>query len=270
MEYNCGTIATLLSVVNGETGYSFEMSSLPMVRMGESTILSAGEVISSLVVTRFSADKEETIAFGDVFEEAASACEGVSDGPKAATSNEQTLFTVAVNAVANLRSCNSTDCEVVSQVQAGTTLDVTALEEDWYKVNYDGSVAYIASWLTTRGPDAVTSVDEIYRDIATGCAVAFDIKRGDAGLRILLAGTNRGEVFVDLYRPGDSRPLTVEAQLDKTFIDTGDPYIDQYYAWNARWPMGTYQLELKVGDESTRLAWEMEEQGDYVVYVLCE
>lgn len=270
MEYNCTTVATLLSVVDGATGYSFEMSGLKLIRLGESTILTTGEVVSSLIFTRLSADKEETITYDDVFQEAISTCASTnSDQPNVATSGN-ILFTVVVNDVANLRACASTDCEVVGKVQGQTSLPVISVEDDWYRVEFNGSPAYIASWLTTRGPDATVSVDEVYRDPVTGCAVAFDIKRGDAGLRVLLAGTKRGDVFVDLYRPGDSRPLTVEGQLDKTFIDTGEPYVDQYYAWNARWPMGMYQLELKMGNNSTRLAWEMKTSGDYLVYVYCE
>jgi hypothetical protein len=98
----------------------------------------------------------------------------------------------------------------------------------------------------------------------------FDVNRGDADLYVIISGESRDEVIVDIFRPSENSPLRVEGQLDKTFIDSGDPYIHQYYRYNIGWPMGLYNLQIDYGGETTKVAWQMEERGSYRIYVQCE
>ena len=65
-------------------------------------------------------------------------------------------------------------------------------------------------------------------------------------------------------------PLTVEAQLEKEFTDTDEPYILQYYAYNTSWPMGLYNLEVTVDGVSRLFAWEMEDKADHAIHVYCD
>lgn len=190
-----------------------------------------------------------------------------------ATSGE--TFEVVVNGNVNLRSCAGTQCSTVGTAQNGSLLTVLDTEEAsdgvWYQVETDnGSTAYIAGWLTTRGPDQIIATDEAYTDLATLCIVAFDIKRGDQSMSIILAGDGRSGVVVDLFKPNQTQPVRVNAQYDKTFIDTGDPYIHQTYGWGEYWPTGVYQLEISRNGETSRLAWELEQQGDYNIFVYCQ
>jgi uncharacterized protein YraI len=183
-------------------------------------------------------------------------------------------FNVIVNGNVNLRSCGGTQCSTVGTAQNGSLLTVLGTEQAsdglWYQVRLDdGSTAFIAGWLTARGPDRVISTDDATNDPATGCIVAFDIKRGDQDLDVILAGDGMNDVIVDVFKPNQSQPVRVDAQLDKTFIDTGDPYIHQIYGWRENWPTGVYQIEVSRNGASSRLAWALERQGDYSIYVYC-
>lgn len=186
------------------------------------------------------------------------------------TPSDEPLFNIIPNSTMNLRSCASTDCEKVGQAQGGELMPVYAVEGEWYQVQTDDGLAWIAGWLTTRGPDALIKTEEIHRDENTGCAVVVDGKRGDRDFAIILAGAKNDDVNVDVFRPNESVPLRVQAQLDKTFIDTGDPYILQYYSWRIGWPNGLYRFEISLNDNTSMLAWQMEEGGDYNLHVYCE
>jgi len=199
----------------------------------------------------------------------------VSEAASIVTLPESEQFSVIVNGNVNLRECAGTHCAVVGTATNGSVLTVLAAEQgtdgEWYLVRRnDGSTAYIASWLTTRGPDAMISTDEAYTDLATMCIVAFDIKRGNTDINVILAGDGRNQVIVDLFKPNQTTAVRVNAQYDKTFIDTGDPYIHQTYRWSEYWPTGVYQLEISRGGETTRLAWELERQGEYNIFVYCQ
>jgi hypothetical protein len=193
-----------------------------------------------------------------------------SSGDVSTTSSDEGLFNVIVNGNVNLRSCADTGCDVVGQADNASLLTVVSEDGDWYEVQTDDGTAFIASWLTTRGPDDVIQVGERYSDIKTGCDIVFDIARGDMDINLILTGDNRNSVVVDLYRPNETNPLRVEGQLDKTFIDTGDPYIHQYYSFGLFWPLGIYQLEMQAGGETSMLAWELKDRGDYNIFVLCD
>lgn len=178
-------------------------------------------------------------------------------------------FSVIVNGNINLRSCAGTNCDVVGQATDGSVLEVIGQEEDWYEVIFDGETAFIASWLTTRGPDAVIETGERYMIESNGCIVVPDAKRGDMDVNVIITGDRLNDTVVDLYRPNDQYALQVDTQLDKTFIDTGDVYIHQLYRWNVSFPTGLYTIEVTLDDETARIGWNVTERAQYNVYVLC-
>jgi hypothetical protein len=209
----------------------------------------------------------EAVTSESIFASAISAC-GEEDSTTSTEEGEG--FNVVVNGNVNVRSCAGTECDIVGQALDGSILRVISVDEDWYEVEFEGGTAFIASWLVTRGPDTIIQVDEVYRNEEMGCIVAFDIQRGDTDLNIIISGERQRDIFVDLYRPNESNPLDVEGQLDKNFTDTGEPYVHQYYNWGLYWPDGVYQLEITLDDETVILAWELEDGGEYNIFVNCD
>ncbi len=180
------------------------------------------------------------------------------------------MFNVVVNGNVNLRSCASTDCAVVGQAANGQTLPVLAQEGDWYEVKWESGTAFIASWLTSRGPDVHVDLTEGYYDVKTSCIVFLRKTRGDTDLSLALYGDRKDDVWVDVYRVNDTVPLEVFGQYDKTFIDTGDPYIHQTYYWGTWWPSGTYRLELELGGESSVIGFDFENGAEHTMYIECD
>lgn len=270
IEYNCEAVVAVLDAINnGEV--DDDVTVLPFIRI-TGVELNVREYVGIVALTAFEGDVESALTMDRVFSNALDACtlqEAESDTAEVSQAAPEGSFTVIVNGGANLRSCAGTNCSIVRQAAAGEALTVIATEDDWYQVDLGGETAYIANFLVTRGPDAVIDIDETYLDANTGCGIAFNVKRGSADMNIILSGENASEIVVDLFRPNESNALKVQAQLDKTFIDTGDPYILQYYSWNIGWPTGMYQIELTYGGKTSRLAWEMVERADYNIYFMC-
>lgn len=266
LSFNCGALpAVQVALEAGD--FNADALSEPFVRLG-SQEYSTFEYIGLLTVMALSEEREITTA--DILNRPTEACENAPASGSISGAPTGNTFTVVVNSGANLRSCASTTCSIVSRAAAGDVLTAVGVEGEWYIVEVNGQTAYIADFLVTRGPDAILDTDSVYTDPITGCIVAFDVKRGDSDMRLILSGDGRGDVVADLYRPNESSPLKVQGQLDKTFIDTGDPYILQYYSWNIGWPLGTYQLSIDYNGGVSRLAWEMTERGDYSIYILCD
>jgi hypothetical protein len=120
-------------------------------------------------------------------------------------------------------------------------------------------------------PEDVTMIDtsETHFEQDMGCALVFDIARGSADLQFLLTGEFRDEIFVDVYLPDETEPLDVLSQNVREFIDSDELYIQQYYS-GSDWPLGTYRILLEYGGETKNLAFEMEREGKYNIYVYCE
>lgn len=186
------------------------------------------------------------------------------------TQTAATDFKVTVNQNVNLREGAGTSFSRVGQAKAGEILEVVAEDGDWYEVKFERGTAFIAGWLTTRLPDVVIETGEPYAIMDLGCIVVPDSRRGDMDINIIITGDRMSDVTVDLYRPNEENPLRVEGQLDKTFIDTGDAYLHQYYRWNQWFPNGIYTIEVKVDRKSYKLAWNMAERIDYNIFVSCD
>ncbi len=190
--------------------------------------------------------------------------------PQAATTSREPLFNVIVNGNVNVRDCGSTSCKVVGQATNGQVLAVVGQDGEWYEVEWGNSTAYIASWLTTRGPDIVVDLYEGYLDLETGCFLALRTRRGSSDLGVAISGEQRDEVIVDIYRPGETSPVKVSAQYDKTFVDSNEPYVHQTYYWGTWWPTGVYQIELRLAGKSSMIGFSVPESGDHIIYVMCD
>ena len=186
------------------------------------------------------------------------------------TQTAATDFKVTVNQNVNLREGAGTSFSRVGQAKAGEILEVVAEDGDWYEVKFERGTAFIAGWLTTRLPDVVIGTGDIHIIEDTGCRVVIDSRRGDMDINIIITGDRMGDVTVDLYRPNENNPLRVEGQLDKTFIDTGEAYLHQYYRWNQWFPNGIYTIEVKIDRSTYKIAWNMTERIDYNVFVACD
>ena len=183
----------------------------------------------------------------------------------------ETLFKVSTSGAVNLRDCGNTSCNLVGKTAADGILEVVAGDGEWYEIKYDGGTAFIAGWLTTRLPDALIETGETHYILETGCVVVPDSKRSsDLDITIIITGDNKDDVVVDLYRPDNDTPLKVQGQLDKTFIDTGDSYIHQYYYWNTWWPTGIYTIVVEMDRNVYKIAWNVVDRDDYNVFVNCD
>jgi hypothetical protein len=269
IEYNCETLAVVHeSIASGKIA---DAKGKPFAR-SQGLELDLYEYIGLFVLTSFVPDENASVTLtkDTLLSLADQACNAQSTSTSTSSQPSADSFNVIANSNGNIRSCAGTNCSVVRKVKFGELLTVIGEEGDWYQIEDENGPAYIATFLVTRGPDTVIDVDELFVDPRTECRVAFDIKRGDENLVFAIAGERQSDVTVDLYRPNNTIPLEVQAQLNKNFTDTGEPYIYQYYSWNTRWPLGTYQLEITLDGKTSLLAWEMKEAGDYTVFVLCD
>ncbi|WP_119072145.1 SH3 domain-containing protein [Aggregatilinea lenta] len=178
-------------------------------------------------------------------------------------------FKVTANSSMNVRDCASTTCGVVGQTTAGQMLDVVGEDADWYQIVWEDGTAYVASWLTTRGPDNVVALSEGYIDPATQCWVRLRSTRGDAEFRMAISGESRDDVWADLYRPNDTRPVEVYAQLDNTFVDSDEAYIQQVY-WGIWWTTGVYRLELSYNGQTSLIGFEVTDSAKNIIYIDCD
>ncbi len=272
MEYNCETLPIVISAIEKSDTKSFSgIGNLKIARLKDGTEISTGSYISTAVMILLSQKSQIAITTNDIFSAASAVCNKTPEVAVANTSNPVDEFNVIVKGNVNLRSCAGTQCTIVQTAKDSSILTVIAIDGDWYEVKLDDGTAFISSKLTTRGPDDIIKVDEPYFDAPTGCFIVFDAKRGDMDVNLILSGINRNDILVDIYRPKESRPLKVEAQLDKMFSDTNEPYILQYYSYNVSWPLnGRYELELTLDKITRKLAWEFETKGDYNIFIQCD
>jgi hypothetical protein len=70
--------------------------------------------------------------------------------PAEAAKYAATLFNVQIQDGANIRSCASTDCEIVRLAEGGEMLSVVGIQGDWYEVRNENTTAFIASFLVRR------------------------------------------------------------------------------------------------------------------------
>jgi len=272
VEYNCEMLTVILDAIDeSDTEAAAEFLVEDFIRIDGNEM--EGETFMAIRTTELLLDGDE-VTVETIFADAIDTCdadEESDDDEDETVSSDGDTFNVEVVGNVNLRSCAGTDCDIVGQAADGSVLTVFSEEDDWYEVEFEGETAYIASWLTERGPDVyVDDLSEVYVDERTGCRLVTSERRGDMEIQFILSGDERNEIFVDLYRPNDTAPLDVEAQLSKTFTDTGEPYIQQYYHWGLYWYTGVHEIELTYDGETSIIAWNVDEQADILVYISCD
>lgn len=267
IEYDCAMLANVIEAFEADADSAMsEIGPETLVKTRAGNEMNVYEYLGIMAVS-VARSADTNLTQDNLFSSANEACNPETASPT--TTSGEGLFNVVVNDGANIRSCAGTNCSLVRQAARGELLKVIAVDGEWYEVEDENGPAFIADFLVTRGPDVVIDVAEGYFDAEMGCSLTFVVKRGDADLAIVMAGEKQRDIVIDLYRPNTTSPLAVEGQLDKTFIDTGDTYILQYYRYNTGWSLGAYRLELTVGDETRMFGWEMEEKGDYTIHVYC-
>ncbi len=271
VEYNCTVVESLLSAFESGNEKSITDATTKIIARNDDIQVSTSEYIGSAVLILLSNNPKAEISTDSIFADASDACDKAATTTTVSSSEPVDEFNVVANGSVNLRSCGGTQCAIVRVTKNGEILTVTGVDGDWYEVKVDSGTAFISSQLTTRGPDDVIKVDEPYFDVDTSCFIIFDPKRGDMDINIIIAGEKQNDLLVDIYRPNETRPIKVEAQLDKAFSDTGDPYILQYYSYSVSWPLnGLYQLEYTIDGTTKKVAWEFETRGEYNIFVQCE
>lgn len=186
-------------------------------------------------------------------------------------STGEVLFTIKATGNINIRSCGETSCDVVSTATDGQVFSVVGEAGDWYEVDLGNSeTGFIASWLTTPGPDEVIDVLEGYVDLDINCVIQGVASRSTSGgLDFAISGKARGSVLVDIFRPNTNNPEPVWQQFDKAFIDTNEPYIHQVYR-SSFWPVGTYQLSVDRDNTKKNYAFDITQSGELTIHVICE
>lgn len=187
------------------------------------------------------------------------------------SSDTTTMFKISVKSGVNLRDCGGTNCELVGKAQPGEIYEVVAEDDDWYEIKFERGTAFIAGWLTTRLPDSVVETGDPLYIFDANCVVVPDLSRSSSmDINVIITGDRKNDVQVDLYRPDNEKPLPVNRQLDKTFIDTGGSYILQAYHWNTWWPTGLYTVDVQLGRQFEKIAWNITERADYNLFVSCD
>ena len=230
-QYNCELVELISAILGGEQDYA---------KVGNAT----------LSFSEYHADCEET----------------------SESRAEEAQFKVTVSSQINLRDCGSTSCAKVGSASAGEILEVLEEEDDWYRVRLpSGDIAYIAGWLTRRLPDHTVETGEPYFFNGRSCLILPDSSRSsDMDISFILSGERHNYIVADLYLPDQSKALQVNQQYDKTFIDTGDPYILQTYRWNQWFPEGVYTIEVEVDNEAFAFSWDMSGRAEYKLHVYCD
>ncbi len=195
--------------------------------------------------------------------------------PQPSPDESGVLFNVIPNSTMNARACPGTDCEKVSQVDGGIAIPVYEIDQDsegrdWYSVDLNGAT-WIAGWLTRRGPDVVVELNTDYNDSRTGCFVHVRYDRGSSSqMSFAISGEQRQAAIVDIFRPGETRPVPVLRQLHKEFLGSSEPYIQQVYRSGLWVPSGIYTIHMEFNGEETAVGFHKEKVGTYINYVHCD
>ena len=120
-----------------------------------------------------------------------------------------------------------------------------------------------------RGP-VMLELEESQHDPVTGCIVVLFPESADDDLDILLQGERREEVAARVLGPDERRPRPYDGRLNRTFADSDEPYVLQYYSANQGWPAGLYRLELELEGRVSEFGWHMESPRDQSLLILCD
>ena len=124
---------------------------------------------------------------------------------------------------------------------------------------------------TPRSNKTLTT-GKTYKDWNTGCTILISGMRGEWDLNFILKGDRRREIVADVFLPRTEARERVRGQLHKTFIDTGELYIHQYYSWGSRrWPDGDFRIRIRLDGKISTFTWSTPRRmgGDFNIFVDC-
>lgn len=187
------------------------------------------------------------------------------------TSSAAPMFNVQTTAAVNIRSCGSTTCDIVATSTNNQMYPVVGTDGDWYEIDLgNGETGFVASWLTVRGPDELIDIYEGYYDADLDCVIQATVARASSNdLHFAISGDAQNDVVVDIYRPNRTEPERVWTQLTKTFVDTGNVYVDQLYL-SSYWPNGNYRISLERDGQTKVYGFELNQTGRATIYVDCD
>ena len=139
--------------------------------------------------------------------------------------------TVTGNAV-NLRSGPGTDYQIIGSRDKGSTLRVTGVSSNWYKVELDGSTGYIRSdylSLVSGGSASGSSASSTGSSSASGTGtirgIAVRVRSGPSTSHEILAVVNTGDTMTITGEDGDWYKVSYdgsEGYVYKTYLTKGD------------------------------------------------
>ncbi len=186
-----------------------------------------------------------------------------------AVAQDEPLFIVIPNNNLNLRACGSTDCGIVGQVPGGTELPVYAVEGDWYQVQVDSELVWLAGWLTTRAPDEVFEGKAIHLDPNTNCVIFLGVEELYDDLNIILGGDRSNDVSFAFYPPGERTPLTVSDRSTVDLDGSDGPTIENAFSGIRVTANQPYRLQIELDDGNSLLEWYPAHSGGAGIFIMC-
>ena len=111
--------------------------------------------------------------------------------------------------------------------------------------------------------------DVAWRDDHTGCELLVSDRRLDGDLNIWITSDRPQDVGVRVFRPGESSQLPFDGRFRDEVEEADLPLEWQYYESDDSWPEGTWELEVTLDGATSRFAWQLENQGDQIITILC-
>ncbi|MCY3947390.1 MAG: SH3 domain-containing protein [Anaerolineaceae bacterium] len=112
--------------------------------------------------------------------------------------------------------------------------------------------------------------DVAWRDDRTGCELLVSDETLDGDLNIWITSPRPEDVDVRVYRPGESSVLPFDGRFRDDVEARGLPVDWQYYESDESWQGGTWELEVTLDGVTSRFAWQLENQGDQIITILCD
>lgn len=189
-----------------------------------------------------------------------------------------------------LLACLDGSCEADEYLERGAALPVVdrVLQEDeqWYEVTRE-----FKHYLDVEAADATAFVPA--EDVVSGPAGFIELE-GDYAIlhedhmplcrihtlqgakdRMLLVSLKSGPAYedmqVDIYKPFSESPLYVMRELEKTFKDSGLPYINLVFDWlDHGSQLGIYTVHLTLDSITYQFGMDLKEVAVYYFLIHCK
>lgn len=189
-----------------------------------------------------------------------------------------------------LRDCLDGPCETNQYMLRGETLPVVdrvmAEDETWYEVarefkhylevEADDATAFVPAADVVPGPAGFIELEGDYaithEDHTPLCRIHTLPGAKD---RMLLVSLKSGPAYedmqVDIYKPFSESPLYVMRELEKTFKDSGLPYINLVFDWiDHGSQLGIYTVHLTLDSITYQFGMDLKEVAVYYFLIHCK